>query len=99
MRGPCQPERHVRSVQYQVLPIADAWQQFDAEKIRKTDTHGRSAVGVRVDAGSFQDDFGLLQAIEQVRSFVCPRGDEMGEVGDIVGADMAVRYATPPVLR
>jgi hypothetical protein len=34
MRGPCQPEHHVRSVQHQVLPISDARQQLDAEKVR-----------------------------------------------------------------
>src|ERR1019366_8682035 len=52
--------------------------------------HGRLAMRIGIDAGCFEIRLVLLQGIKEVGPFVSAGDDEVGEVGNIIGADMTV---------
>jgi hypothetical protein len=83
-----------RSIQLEVLPVSDTWQQTDAEHAGKGKAHRRLALCVGAHSVGLDAELWLLQRVDDVNAFPKSRRHEMSEHRDVVIGDMPVSDRT-----
>jgi len=83
-----------RSIQFPILPVADARDQCDVHEIGQAKNRFGLALGIGVQGLRLRNRSIALEKVENVVALPGATGDEIGEEGDVGAGDMIVADAT-----
>src|SRR5260370_40452918 len=85
-----------RAIEFQALPVADAWQQLDPQQVRQSKNRQVLPLSIRVDGGRGDVRAIAYQAVENMHRLPDRAGDELREEHDIHITHMMVGNAPEP---